>query len=930
MENKKLKMNQINSIYFTLILTLFIIGNTVQAVAPSPEVLSAWEKNGTTKENFEKLMKYKEMGMCAPAENSIFNKSKVSNLATAGDVDTINVLLLCVDFSDHVFFYSTNGQTVVGQPYQFDSVLFSRKSDTKNNPSGSMTEYYLENSYGKLYIKGKSSTWLRMPQPYSYYVGDDNGVSKSRELARHAVEEAFARGVVNFSDYDLNNDGELDGLIIVHAGPGEEADSESAYEAIWSHRWVMDSAVTYDGVRMFDYITVPEESNGTVSPIGVVCHEFGHLLGLIDLYDTSPVEQPSSGLGNWSLMASGSYNGHSKIPSHLDAWSKIKAGFVVPIEITNNLYQQEIPRVEELPIIFKLANNSITSTEYWLVENRQKEKFDWAIPGEGLCIYHIDESVANNNNPNRFRVALEQPDGRNELAFVFNELGDWGDVWPDSGRVNFHDLTIPSSRTNSFVTTGFGVWNISDEDSLMYADLDVGFSRPWVELDRVNPAEVYTFYNNRVNDLIEPGDTVTIYIRAKNFMRTTYNATATMSSNRNDLTFLNNTGLLATAFDNSQYYRSVINPIKFIVDDSIRPAIDSFYVTIVSDSLADGSGAKYTNEFAFTLQLGKTSVLIVDDDDGEDYDTVYTSSLSRIKIAHDKIESSATLSIEDLMGYSIVFWHTGDSSSDGISSAEMDVIKQYLDSSNGSLFMSSRTIVEDVRNVDPFFLSNYFRCTAANDSINTIPITTGTTVGNLWEDLSFFVQVPKFEYTQLIEPLFPGEAIFAHDFNPGANSPICGVSYSGAFKSILMTMPVEYFDNENVNSTPTDSLFSRVIQYFGMGFVTDVIEQDNRQGLPISFSLKQNYPNPFNPETTIRFTIDNSSGSKNSVKTQLHIYNSIGQRVKTLVDDYISAGFYQINWDGTSTNGYKVASGVYLYQLIRGKQSDSRKMILLK
>jgi len=94
--------------------------------------------------------------------------------------------------------------------------------------------------------------------------------------------------------------------------------------------------------------------------------------------------------------------------------------------------------------------------------------------------------------------------------------------------------------------------------------------------------------------------------------------------------------------------------------------------------------------------------------------------------------------------------------------------------------------------------------------------------------------------------------------------------------------------------------------------------------LPQSFSLSQNYPNPFNPTTTIEFKIASAS------RVSVDIVNMLGQKVRTLVDQDLSAGSYATEWDGVDDFGRKVASGVYLYRMKSGDFAETRKMTLLK
>ncbi|MDH3892504.1 MAG: T9SS type A sorting domain-containing protein [candidate division Zixibacteria bacterium] len=95
--------------------------------------------------------------------------------------------------------------------------------------------------------------------------------------------------------------------------------------------------------------------------------------------------------------------------------------------------------------------------------------------------------------------------------------------------------------------------------------------------------------------------------------------------------------------------------------------------------------------------------------------------------------------------------------------------------------------------------------------------------------------------------------------------------------------------------------------------------------LPTSFRVAQNYPNPFNPSTTIEFSF-----GPIGKKVRLEIFNIIGQKVTTLVDDFLSPRDYSVEWNSTDDNGQKVASGVYLYKLQVGTESQTKKMLLLK
>jgi hypothetical protein len=93
--------------------------------------------------------------------------------------------------------------------------------------------------------------------------------------------------------------------------------------------------------------------------------------------------------------------------------------------------------------------------------------------------------------------------------------------------------------------------------------------------------------------------------------------------------------------------------------------------------------------------------------------------------------------------------------------------------------------------------------------------------------------------------------------------------------------------------------------------------------IPKNFDLSQNYPNPFNPETNIRFEIPKAS------YVDISIYNIVGQKVATLLNEYIEAGYYQKSFS-SNTNGVNLSSGSYFYVLKAGETNIVRKMIILK
>ena len=106
--------------------------------------------------------------------------------------------------------------------------------------------------------------------------------------------------------------------------------------------------------------------------------------------------------------------------------------------------------------------------------------------------------------------------------------------------------------------------------------------------------------------------------------------------------------------------------------------------------------------------------------------------------------------------------------------------------------------------------------------------------------------------------------------------------------------------------------------------ITSVASRPDEALSPLTYELFPNYPNPFNPETTIQYSLAVSG------RVTLHIYNILGQRVRTLVDDVLEAGVHRVQWDGKDEGGRNIASGVYLNRVRSGDFVQARKLLLLR
>ncbi len=105
---------------------------------------------------------------------------------------------------------------------------------------------------------------------------------------------------------------------------------------------------------------------------------------------------------------------------------------------------------------------------------------------------------------------------------------------------------------------------------------------------------------------------------------------------------------------------------------------------------------------------------------------------------------------------------------------------------------------------------------------------------------------------------------------------------------------------------------------------TSIVSVEDADQLPTAYGLSQNYPNPFNPTTSIEFALPEAA------QVSLEVYNLLGQKVRTLVNGYVPAGYINTSWDGLDQNGKDLSSGTYIYRLKTAGMSMSKKMVLMK
>jgi immune inhibitor A len=369
---------------------------------------------------------------------------------------TLRVVVVLAEFSD---------KKMTATKKEINDLFFS----VGKLPNGSVREYYTEVSQGLITIEGEVVGPYKLPKKLSQYAHNESGMGTVAPNAQNMAKDAAAAADpdVDFGPYDNDGNGFVDAFIVMHAGRG--AEETGLGTDIWSHKWTLPAEKHADGTSIFGYLTVPEDSK-----IGVCAHELGHLLfGWPDLYD---IDNSSEGLGDWCLMAGGSWNGNGgDIPAHPSAWCKSTQDWVTVTNVkTKKTVNVKDVKAKPDPTIYRLWSGGAGGTEYFLVENRQKKGYDRKLPGAGLFVYHVDDSLQTNSDETHYKVGLVQADGQGDLEVSANQ-GDGGDPYPGtSANKEFSGSSTPNSNSFAGLATKVAIRSIGASAATISVQFEVG------------------------------------------------------------------------------------------------------------------------------------------------------------------------------------------------------------------------------------------------------------------------------------------------------------------------------------------------------------------------------------------------------------------------------------------------------------------------
>lgn len=392
-------------------------------------------------------------GMLDPSLSKITTSSLPpfrQGMPTTGNV---KIFVLLIEFQDDL---GTVAQSTIDNIIFGDGIL-------ANYPRESLTNYYNRSSYGLLNLSGVTFAWYQTAYDRSAVVQDKPG----REVLIKEVLDYIDNDIDHdFTQYDSDNDGDIDYFIVMWAGEDE------GWGTFWhgQYKGWLDTSYTLDGMALDRYSWQREST----SP-AVVIHETGHALGLPDLYDSDPLG-PDGGVGGFDPMDANRYD-HN-------CFSKWMFDWLSPVVISGsrqNLTLAASATTPDCVLIWPGITTGDIFSEFYLVENRQSDgNDDIGIHPDGLAIWHVDATLAtdgnflyNNVKTDHKLIRLMEADGLEEIETGDGNV-DRDDLYTDGDE--FGPDTSPSSDKYDGTDSCVRVWDIVDQGTTPGAEITAAFS----------------------------------------------------------------------------------------------------------------------------------------------------------------------------------------------------------------------------------------------------------------------------------------------------------------------------------------------------------------------------------------------------------------------------------------------------------------------
>ena len=484
-------------------------------LAHNPESRNTTEKNVAEAQDKVSFFKATDASLQSLAKS--LNTDIASNISYFPHNGAPKVLVILVQFPDCQFLskdpktafnYFLNAESRKQAPEALTSAYLGTNY-------GSVKQYFTEMSKGAFTPVFDVAGVVTVNRSYTYYgqdASENNCDIYSKDLVVEACKLAKSQLGVNFSDYDLNNDGKADLVYIIYAGIGQNLGGDA--NTIWAHtragvNYTIDNETNIYSYGLNCELNAPDKTTTNyISGIGVFCHEFSHCMGIPDLYPYNTAAHVNNQEPEyWDLMDAGEYWNRGFNPAAYSPWELDIVGWDSNIETLNDIPQQlELQPYYKDRKVYKIE---ASDGQYLLLQNLQKAGWWQGFPSHGLLIHRINYNKPTvgldyrmNQTPGSPEVTILPADGIILSGYLSGkgktytdkeyQLSHLSDPFP--GRNNVTQLT-EAKLNNDVVLTNL-LYNIKETDDVItfdyLKDFTTGIDSPITNIDADKDARIYT------------------------------------------------------------------------------------------------------------------------------------------------------------------------------------------------------------------------------------------------------------------------------------------------------------------------------------------------------------------------------------------------------------------------------------------------------
>ena len=379
-------------------------GNLIATQQLAHEALtrSQAERNLIAKQDKEKFFAY--VNKIAEESENAYNNSPLTRgpIVDTGyrgvpyfpHTGSPKVLVILAEFQDTTFTIQDTKKVFTN--YLMNEGHFSDTRYGQNQNYKGVRGYFKDCSYGKFTPEFNVVGPVKLPKEQTYYGEGDDNIKALMEDACSAIDN-----IVNFADYDANNDGMVDLVYVIYAGHSANV-TRNKITDIWPKSGTVNISNTFDGksIRRFGVsnelagLENKAKDKETINGIGLFCHEFSHTLGLPDIYayKTPAEDQDDQGMEYWDLMDGGTGVRGGRIPTSYLAWEREVMGWMKIDELKKDSSIENLKSIDNGGKAYKIVNPN-DSNEYIVLQSIQKGPWNqgWGdgTYGKGLLAYRV-------------------------------------------------------------------------------------------------------------------------------------------------------------------------------------------------------------------------------------------------------------------------------------------------------------------------------------------------------------------------------------------------------------------------------------------------------------------------------------------------------------------------------------------------------------